>query len=260
MRQALIIPGDSDRRSAVGQPRAGGKTVKSKINGIIRPVRRELPAYLREVYSWAYLNPRNARLLDNEVVVNTILWGNSGRLRRALLAEITAGDRVLQAAHVYGRMIPDLARAIGPQGGLDVVEIAPLQAALCRRKLRGFTNAQVHIGDASCAGKGGYDVAISFFLLHELPNTYKRKVVNALLARISPGGKAVFIDYSKPVSWHPLRNLMQLIFTRFEPFARNMWQHQIQDFACDAKSYSWHTETYFGGLYQKVTVRPLRGA
>ena len=35
-----------------------------------------LPSYLRDVYEWAYLNPRNARLLDNEAVVNTILWGD----------------------------------------------------------------------------------------------------------------------------------------------------------------------------------------
>ncbi len=65
-----------------------------------------LPSYLKEVYTWAYLTPRNARLLDNEAVVNTLLWGNSARLRRAVLADITAGDRVIQAAHVYGRLSP----------------------------------------------------------------------------------------------------------------------------------------------------------
>ncbi len=129
-----------------------------------------LPSYLRDIYGWAYLDPRNARLLDHEAVVNTLLWGNSGRLRRALLAEITPGDRVLQAAHVYGRLIPDLAKTVGPAGRFDIIEIAPLQAAMCRRKLRDFPSAHVRIGDAACPGDGEYDVVVSFFLLHELPD------------------------------------------------------------------------------------------
>jgi len=255
MSQALTIPGDSNRKSPASQPRTGGESVESKENGIIRPVRQELPSYLRDVYNWAYLDPRNARLLDNEAVVNTILWGNSGRLRRAALAEIAAGDRVIQAAHVYGRLAADIARTIGPKGRFDVTEISRLQAALCRRKLREFPNARVRIGDASCQGKEKYDVALSFFLLHELPDDYKRAVVDAQLARLSPGGKAVFIDYHEPAAWHPLRGLMRRIYARLEPFAQSMWHNRIEDFSGDAASHDWHIETYFGGLYQKVTAR-----
>ncbi len=213
-----------------------------------------IPAYLHDVYSWAYLNPRNARLLDNEVVVNTLLWGNSGRLRRALLAEITAGDRVLQAAHVYGRLIPELAKTIGMAGRLDVFDVAPLQAALCRRKLRSFSNARARIADAVHPGDDTYDVVVCFFLLHELPKAYKCAVVNSLLACLSPGGKAVFIDYHEPTPWHPLRGFMRQIFARLEPFAEAMWHHEIADFARDAESHIWRKETYFGGLYQKTVA------
>lgn len=213
-----------------------------------------LPAYLRDVYSWAYLNPRNARLLDNEAVVNTLLWGNSGRLRRAVLTEISGGDRVLQAAHVYGRLIPDLAKTVGPAGRFDIVEIAPLQAALCRRKLRGFPSAHVRIGDAASPGDGEYDVVVSFFLLHELPDAHKRAVVDALLACVSPGGKAAFIDYHEPMPWHPLRGFMRQIFARLEPFAEAMWHHEIADLTREPESFIWRTETYFGGLYQKTVA------
>jgi SAM-dependent methyltransferase len=213
-----------------------------------------LPAYLRDVYSWAYLNPRNARLLDNEVVVNTLLWGNSGRLRRALLAEITAGDRVLQAAHVYGRLIPELAKTIGPAGRLDVIDVAPLQAAMCRRKLRAFSHARARIADAVHPGDETYDVVVCFFLLHELPKAYKCTVVDALLACLSPGGKAVFIDYHAPAPWHPLRGFMRQIFALLEPFAEAMWRHEIADIASDPEPYVWRTETYFGGLYQKTVA------
>jgi hypothetical protein len=60
-----------------------------------------IPAYLREVYGWAYLNRANARLLDRDAVVSAILLGNNRRLRRALIREIAAGQRVLHVAHVW---------------------------------------------------------------------------------------------------------------------------------------------------------------
>lgn len=214
--------------------------------------RRAVPAYLREVYRWAYLDPRNARLLDREAVVSALLWGNSGRLRRALLAEILSGNRVLLAAHVYGRLISDMAKAVGPAGSLDVIDVAPLQAARARRKLRGFPNARARVADAAIPGPGAYDVVVSFFLLHELPGAYKKAVVDALLARVSQDGKVVFIDYHAPAGWHPLRGVMRRIFARLEPFAEVMWHHAIADFARDPEPFVWHTETCFGGLYQKT--------
>ena len=33
-----------------------------------------VPRYLRDVYTWAYLDPRNVRLLDREWIVDVILW------------------------------------------------------------------------------------------------------------------------------------------------------------------------------------------
>lgn len=215
-----------------------------------------IPAYLRDVYRWAYLDRRNARLLDHEAVVTALLWGNSARLRRALLAEIEAGMRVMQAAHVYGRLISDIAKAVGPEGRFDVIDVAPLQAALCRRKLRAFSHTRARVADAIRPGDEAYDVVVCFFLLHELPDPYKRAVVDALLARVLPGGKVVFVDYHAPARWHPLRGVMRQVYAHLEPFAEAMWHHQIADFAGDPEPYVWRTETCFGGLYQKtVAVR-----
>ena len=249
--EVLTVAKGNGRSSLIGRPAGAPSPGRFPITS---GRNHALPAYLRDVYSWAYLDPRNVRLLDNEAVVNTLLWGNSGRLRRALIAEITAGDRVLQAAHVYGRLIPDLARTIGPAGRFDAIDVAPLQAALCRRKLRPFPHARARIADAVHPGDETYDVVVCFFLLHELPEAYKCAVVDALLARLSPGGKAVFIDYHAPAPWHPLRGFMRQIFARLEPFAEAMWQHDIADFACDPEPYDWRTETCFGGLYQKTVA------
>jgi SAM-dependent methyltransferase len=160
----------------------------------------------------------------------------------------------MQTAHVYGRLIPQIAGAVGPAGRFDVIDVAPLQVALCRRKLRPFPNARVRIADAARPGAETYDVVVCFFLLHELPDAYKRAVVDALLARLSDGGKAVFIDYHAPAPWHPLRGLMRQVFTRLEPFAAALWRHEIAAFARDADRYVWRTETFFGGLYQKTVA------
>ncbi len=215
-----------------------------------------IPAYLQSVYRWAYLDPTNVRLLDRDIVAATILFGNYDRLMRACLSEVSPGDRVLQAAHVYGRFIRKLAERVGPTGRLDVVDVVPLQAALCRRKLQGLAHARVRVADAADAGDERYDVASAFFLLHEIPDEQKRAVVDALLAQLAPGGKAVFVDYHGPAAWHPLRQPLRQMFRRLEPFAESLWHNPVAAFAADAGSFRWRTETFFGGVYQKTVAEP----
>lgn len=216
-----------------------------------------IPAYLRDVYAWAYLNPTNVRLLDSDAIVNAILYGNSGRLRRTFLLEIDPGQRVLHVAHVYGRLIPELAKRIGAAGHLDVIDVAPIQAALCRRKLRGYSQARVRVADAAQPGAGSYDAITCFFLLHEIPDDRKSAVVEALLARIAPGGKVVFVDYHEPSRYHPLRGVMRALFNRLEPFAKSLWRHEIAEFASTSGDYRWRKQTLFGGLYQKTVAQRL---
>jgi len=213
-----------------------------------------IPAYLQSVYRWAYLDPTNVRLLDRDIVATVILFGNYERLLRTCLAEVSPGDRVLQAAHVYGRFVRKLAERIGPAGRLDVVDVVPLQAALCRRKLHGMAHARVRVADAADAGDERYDVASAFFLLHEIPDEQKRAVVDALLAQLSPRGKAVFVDYHAPAAWHPLRRPLRRVFQRLEPFAESLWHHRIEEFAAEADAFRWRTETLFGGVYQKTVA------
>ncbi len=211
-----------------------------------------IPAYMHDVYDWAYLNPRNVRLLDRELIVSLILWGNGRRLKQALLSEIEPDATVLQAAHVYGDLIPEIAAKLADPGQLEVVEVSPLQAENCRGKLRDFPRAVVRVEDAAKIYTGPKDLVSCFFLLHEIPGDYKRAVVNRLLAHVDEGGKAVFIDYHRPHALHPLTFLMMAIYRMFEPFAQELWDNRISDYARDPAAFAWRTETYFGGLYQKT--------
>jgi SAM-dependent methyltransferase len=217
-----------------------------------------LPAYLVDTYSWAYLRPRSLRLLDRHLVVNGILWGNYHALVRAACREFAKGDHVLQAASVYGNLSSRLATQVGADGFLDIIDVAPVQVAHCRRKLTGHANVRVRIADAAIPDRVGYDAACCFFLLHEVPDVQKRQIVNALLAAVRPGGKVVFVDYHRPVRWHPLRPVMAAVFRWLEPYAAGLVSRSIMEFADRAQDFHWRKETRFGGLYQMVVAQARR--
>ena len=219
----------------------------------MRKYTSDVPAYLEEVYSWAYLSPRNVALLDRPWVVSAILWGNYSKLLRATLAEVRPGERVLQPACVYGDFSPRLADHVGVHGRLDVADVAPLQVANCRRKLKPFPQARACVRNATDLG-GDYDAVCCFFLLHELPDAYKRKVVDALLDSVGPGGRVIFVDYHRPHGMHPLKLAMSLVFETLEPFAKVLWSREIRAFASRPERFVWSKQTYFAGMYQKTVA------
>ena len=154
-------------------------------------------------------------------------------------------------------MIPELARKIGKEGFLDVIDVAPLQASLCKNKLTEFDNARVRIADAESYSGESYDVVNCFFLLHEVPDKQKCTIVNTLLSSVLPGGKVVFVDYHNPSKWHPLRRFMRLIFRRLEPFAESLWQNDIANMAASRDGFAWTKKTFFGGLYQLTIAQAV---
>jgi len=214
----------------------------------------EIPSYLQDTYYWCYLNPRNVQLLDREFVVRTILWQQHRKLQKLAFAEIQQGQSVLQAASVYGSFAPNLAEHVGPEGSLDVVDVAEVQVRSVRGKLQGIPWARVHHSNILHFGGGPFDVVCCYFLLHEVPDDYKYKIVNLLLEKVRPGGKVVFVDYHKPRWWHPLKLITSIVFDTLEPFAKRLWRTELREFANDPDRFSWRKETIFAGLFQKVVA------
>ena len=211
-----------------------------------------LPEYMEKTYWWAYLRPTSIRIFDRRPVVSAILWGQYRRLSDMALRQISRHDRVLQLACVYGDLSARLARQVGPKGALDIIDIAPIQVTNARRKLADMPWARVSVADAAEPRGADFDCVLTFFLLHELPDPLKRRVVDAALSAVGPRGKAVFVDYARPARWHPMRPVMAVVFALLEPYARAMWETPIATLASRPQDFSWQRKTHFGGLYQIV--------
>ena len=216
-------------------------------------VPRELPDYLRDTYTWAYLDHRTLPWLDRPVVVSAILWGNADRLMSRAVAEFQPGQRVLQAAAVYGDFSPRLARRLGDEGQLLVLDVAPIQIANTHRKLAPWAGStQARVADLTEPVGHSFDAVCCFFLLHEVPSAARRCIVTNLLDAVEPGGKIVFVDYHKPRWWHPMGPVMALVFRYLEPFANSLLEESIETLVPETADFEWRKETFFGGLYQKV--------
>ena len=216
-----------------------------------------LPAYLVDTYSWAYLHPRSLKLLDRHLVVNGILWGNYRKLVRNACGEFARGNRVLQAASVYGDLSSRLAWELGLQGFLYVIDVSPLQVEHCRRKLAGRTTSACASPMRQVRARP-VTTAPAVFSCCTRSRTRTAPIVEALLASVRVGGKVVFVDHHRPAWWHPLKPVMSLVFRWLEPFAASLWSGEIQDLTPPESAIHCRKETWFGGLYQQVVLVRMR--
>ena len=222
-----------------------------------------IPSYLQNTYWWAYLHPRAVHIFERQWLVNLILWGNFARLRDAALAEMGAviHGRVLQVACVYGDFTAHLLRRLAPQAQLDVIDVAPIQLRNLHTKLKAAgvdasrVNAQLQDSSRLQFADGGHDQVVLFFLLHEQPAEVRRHSIAEALRVTKPGGQVIFVDYHKPRAWNPFRYLMVPVLTLLEPFAMDVWRHEITAWLPPGAAVARVTkQTYFGGLYQKVVL------
>jgi ubiquinone/menaquinone biosynthesis C-methylase UbiE len=218
-----------------------------------------IPRYLEQVYWWAYVHPNAVQLFEREWLVNLILFGNYGRLRDAALAELgeTVSGKTLQVACVYGNLTPRLRQRLATEGSLDVVDILPIQLKNLAKKMPPDERVALLPGDSSSLAcpDASYDQVLLFFLLHEQPAQVRRATLAEAMRVVKPGGKIVIVDYHRPVPLHPLRFLMAAVFGRLEPYAMDLWEHEVEAFLPQrTKPASIAKETYYGGLYQKLVL------
>ncbi|MFN7086519.1 MAG: rhodoquinone biosynthesis methyltransferase RquA [Burkholderiales bacterium] len=218
-----------------------------------------IPEYLERVYWWAYVRPWAIRFFERKWLVNLILFGNYSRLIDVALEEFghDAAGRTLQVACVYGDLTLRVSEKLAQHGSLDVVDVVPAQLENLRRKLPADTTVSLIQRDSAALGfaDATYDRALLYMLLHEQPEAVRRRTLAEAIRVVRPGGKVIIIDYHQPRRWHPLRGFLKFILDTLEPFAPDLWHHEISDYLPpDAPIAGISKDTYFGGMYQKIVL------
>ena len=226
----------------------------------ITPQRAPIPDYLERVYWWAYVRPWAIRIFERRWLVNLILFGNYHRLIDAALGAFGGmlAGKTLQVACVYGDLTARVHEHLAEGATLDVVDVVPAQLDNLRRKLPAGTRGALIQRDSTALGfaDGSYDQVLLYMLLHEQPESVRRRTLAEAVRVAKPGGKIVIIDYHEPRRWHPLRRFLRFILDTLEPFAPDLWVHEIAEYLpAGAPIGSMHKETYFGGMYQKIVLK-----
>ncbi len=217
------------------------------------------PHYLTAHYWWAYVHPRAIWFFERQWLVNLILWGNYAQLRNAALTElgVVLPGTTLQVACAYGDLTSKLVQRVAAGGGrLDVIDVVPAQLENLRRKLPSGVPARLLAMDSSDLRlpDASYDRVLLFFLLHEQPASYRERTLSEAFRVVRPGGEIVIVDYALPRWWHPLRLLWRPLLALLEPFALDLWRHEIGHWLPAAAPAGWRKQSFFGGLYQKVVI------
>src|SRR5262244_1644014 len=132
----------------------------------------------------------------------------------------------------------------------STIQLGNLRKKLSRDsavRLLAMDSSKLNLPDAS------YDRALVFFLLHEQPSQYRERTLSELFRVVKPGGKIIIVDYDRPRWWHPLRYFWRPLLAKLEPFALDLWQHEIAKWL-PRGSLRVRKEPFFGGLYQKVVI------
>jgi len=140
---------------------------------------------------------------------------------------------------------------------LDIVDVLPTQLDNLRSKLPSGAPARLLAMDSTDLRlpDASYDRVLLFFLLHEQPSHYRERTLSEALRVVKPGGEIVIVDYALPRWWHPLRYLWRPLLKALEPFALDLWRHEIARWLPVAVSAECCKQSFFGGLYQKLVIK-----
>ena len=223
------------------------------------PTFAAIPRYLDDVYWWAYVHPRAIAVFERPWLVNLILFGNYRRLVRAALDALGASlsGRTLQVACVYGELTERILAQLAPNASLDVLDVLPQQLDNLAAKIHDDGRLTLRQGDSSAMpiGSAAYDQTLLFFLLHEQPEAVRRATVAEAVRVTQPGGRIVLVDYHRPNALHPLRAFLRVILRTLEPYALDLWDHELVDYLPSGAGITKvEKQTFFGGMYQRVIV------
>ena len=197
-----------------------------------------VPEYLARYYWWAYLWRGSIWFFDRQPVINTILFGQYGKLLKKTLeqAEKNPAAKVLQLTCVYGKLTPSLLSETRSE--FHLCDAASGQLQLAQRKTRHAASpCYMTRMNAECLAyrSDAFDQVIVFFLLHEMPAWARHKAYAEIARVVRPDGSVLIAEYAeRPVRHWLYRTPFCWLLGRLEPFLMGFWQENIAEKLNDA--------------------------
>ncbi len=126
----------------------------------------------------------------------------------------TRGERALDIGAGRGAVTLRVAEAVGPEGRVDAIDLAPTMVELTRAtaRERGLDQVHVRVGDATDPARdaaleaGSYDLVASSLVLFFLPDP--EEAVRHWLRLLTPGGRVGASTFRPPPeSWQSIEDL-----------------------------------------------------
>lgn len=214
---------------------------------------KKLPDYMEVFSNKLYGNEFWSGVCDDERVTALRTLFSNDNLVIDLAKEVAKNAHVLQIGLTFGDQIDTIYRKVCKQGKYDIFDISPTQIKLAEKKF-GHFNLNIIEHDAAEPWTEKYDVVICYNLLGDIPPVTRTKIVDNVLASLTKGGKAVFVDCCRPDKWNFWKPFLKIYNLLYRPFAMDLWNKPIEDFASEKDNFRWHHVYYSGRRFQKVTA------
>lgn len=215
----------------------------------------KLPPYMQILFNKIYQNKILTALFDDERIVKLAHFGIKKKIMKDLLRDVAKNAHVLQIGLTFGDEIDCIYQKVKKQGKLDVFDVSALQLEYAKNKYE-QKNIELVNYNAALPWDEKYDVVICYNLLHELPLQTRRQVMDNVLNSLAMGGKAIFVDYAKPVWWQLLRYPLFVFNRLYRPFCESLWQQPLENFSSKKDGFRWQHSYYGGKLWQKTIAVP----
>jgi ubiquinone/menaquinone biosynthesis C-methylase UbiE len=194
--------------------------------------RHRVPEYLDTNYWWAYLSPIGVNFFDHPFIVNRILWGQYQQIAQDTVNVIAKheNETIAGISCAYGEFIPMCVQQVNFKQ-LALFDVAEIQLKHAKQKIvahENFSKCHLFLSNAESIAMpdNSVDTSVLFYLLHELPEPARKRVLAETIRITKPEGRIIIADYAPKGERHFFhRNLFfRRIFQKMEPFLANFWR------------------------------------
>ncbi len=140
---------------------------------------------------------------------------------------LKGGENVLEFGPGSGKMSKYLARAL-PRGHLTIVDLSRVWIGVVQKKMVKYPNVRIYQGKITGLpiADGAFDVVVASFVIHDVDEEERQKVVDALAAKVKKGGRMLVRDpelngrSGHGITGTELRRVMQNSGLKEESFER----------------------------------------